>query len=62
MVYISSALGTVRLKKTHIFMSSSIPMLENPIVSQSLLSLGAYLLVTAELSLDPGYGYVNKNE
>lgn len=43
-------------------MSSSIPMLENPIVSQSLLSLGAYLLVTAELSLDPGYGYVNKNE
>lgn len=43
-------------------MSLSIPMLENPIVSQDLPSLEVYILVKAELSLAPGYGYVNKDE
>lgn len=36
-------------------------MLENPIFSQSLLFLRAYLLATdCTTSLGPGYGYVNK--
>ena len=52
----------MKKQKTPHFMSLSSPMLENPIVSQNLLSLGAYILVTAELSLGPGYGYVNKDE
>lgn len=41
----------MKKKKQPIFMSSFIPLLENPIVSQNLPSLRGYLPATAQLPL-----------